>query len=264
MGCTAKLGSLCCDTLEKCPNCGRNHIAFSNRSEIKAEAARAAWQRTAWRMFPGRGDLQQKGGEAKQRWSMWRKRSQRGRKKKLQWPWLRTPPPQKLDLRPKQEPWPPMTAVIQHNCARLYEWTIAALEMGIDHKADVLCSKKPQIEWWGIRISNLAYEIRNKKECGRGYRRGVAWWMMSGWIYAGEQTTMVLSLTPGAEGWWEQELSMITVTETRSRERDRHKSWTSTETFGRAEQSLQETLMPNAVGGARGAARNGILPSAKR
>ena len=45
VGCKAKPGSLCGHTLEKCPNCKGNHIAFSNRSVKKAEAARAARRR---------------------------------------------------------------------------------------------------------------------------------------------------------------------------------------------------------------------------
>jgi len=44
VGCQVKQGSLCGHTLEKCPNCKRNHIAFSNRCTIKAEAARAVRQ----------------------------------------------------------------------------------------------------------------------------------------------------------------------------------------------------------------------------
>ena len=44
VGCTAKQGSLCGHTLEMCPNCKGNHIAFSNRCGTKTEAARAAWQ----------------------------------------------------------------------------------------------------------------------------------------------------------------------------------------------------------------------------
>jgi hypothetical protein len=44
VGCTAKQGSLCSHTLEKCPNCKGNHIAFSNRCAKKTEAARAARQ----------------------------------------------------------------------------------------------------------------------------------------------------------------------------------------------------------------------------
>jgi phage FluMu protein Com len=51
MGCTAKQGSLCGHTLEKCPNCKRKHIALSNRCTKKAEAtreerqSRMIWQR---------------------------------------------------------------------------------------------------------------------------------------------------------------------------------------------------------------------------
>jgi len=36
-----------------------------------------------------------------------------------------------------------MNRVIQHDCARLYEWTIAALEMGVEHRADIACSQEP-------------------------------------------------------------------------------------------------------------------------
>ena len=42
VGCTAKQGSLCVHTLEKCPNCRGNHIAFSTRCTEKSEAARVA------------------------------------------------------------------------------------------------------------------------------------------------------------------------------------------------------------------------------
>ena len=44
VGCTAKLGSLCGHTLEKCPNCNGNHIAFSSRCVKKPEATEAARQ----------------------------------------------------------------------------------------------------------------------------------------------------------------------------------------------------------------------------
>ena len=44
VGCTAKQGSLCGHTLEKCPNCKGNYIAFCNRCAKKTEAARAARQ----------------------------------------------------------------------------------------------------------------------------------------------------------------------------------------------------------------------------
>ena len=44
VGCTAKQGSLCGHTLEKCPNCKGNHIAFSSRCVKKTEATEAARQ----------------------------------------------------------------------------------------------------------------------------------------------------------------------------------------------------------------------------
>ena len=44
VGCTAKQGSLCGHTLEKCPNCRGNHIAFSSRCVKKREATDAARQ----------------------------------------------------------------------------------------------------------------------------------------------------------------------------------------------------------------------------
>ena len=44
VGCMATQGSLCGHTLEKCPNCKGNHIAFSSRCMKKSEAAKAARQ----------------------------------------------------------------------------------------------------------------------------------------------------------------------------------------------------------------------------
>ena len=44
VGCTVRQGSLCGHTLEKCPNCRGNHIAFSSRCAKKTEAAWAARQ----------------------------------------------------------------------------------------------------------------------------------------------------------------------------------------------------------------------------
>jgi len=44
VGCIAKQGSLCGHTLEKCPNCKGNHIAFSSRCVKKREATKAARQ----------------------------------------------------------------------------------------------------------------------------------------------------------------------------------------------------------------------------
>jgi len=44
VGCIAKQGSHCGHTLEKCPNCKGNHIAFSSRCVKKREATEAARQ----------------------------------------------------------------------------------------------------------------------------------------------------------------------------------------------------------------------------
>jgi len=41
VGCTAKQGSLCGHTLEKCPNWKRNHIAFRSRCVMKREDTKA-------------------------------------------------------------------------------------------------------------------------------------------------------------------------------------------------------------------------------
>ena len=102
VGCTAMQGSLCGHTLEKCPNCKGNHIAFSSRCAKKSEAARAARRsrktgsagrastseatHTATgtnRVVLGhrpRGGGQQMAEGQKGRWRMWRKRKQRGRR----------------------------------------------------------------------------------------------------------------------------------------------------------------------------------------
>jgi len=73
--------------------------------------------------------LQKKGegGEAKRNRWMWSKRRQRGRQKTLWWPTVRLRPWLELQLRPKQDLRLPMIRSSQHNCARSYEWTIAAL-----------------------------------------------------------------------------------------------------------------------------------------
>jgi hypothetical protein len=42
VGCTAKQGSICGHTLEMCPNCKGNHIAFSSRCAKTSEATRAS------------------------------------------------------------------------------------------------------------------------------------------------------------------------------------------------------------------------------
>jgi len=80
----------------------------------------------------------------KRRW-MWtkKKRRQRGMLETSRWPrpTLRLQPGPRLilTLRLEREPGLPMIRVIQHNCARSYEWTIAALETGVERRADVVC-----------------------------------------------------------------------------------------------------------------------------
>jgi len=65
-----------------------------------------------------------------------------------------------------------MIRVIQHNCARSYEWTIAALEMGVEHRADVVCLQEPQRERGVIGISHSAYEIRKRKRVWTAIQKG--------------------------------------------------------------------------------------------
>jgi len=56
-----------------------------------------------------------------------------------------------------------MIKVIQHNCPRSYEWTITALEMGVERKADVVCSQEPPGDRGGFGIRLRAKEIRKRK-----------------------------------------------------------------------------------------------------
>jgi len=56
-----------------------------------------------------------------------------------------------------------MSSLIEHNCARSYEWTIVALETGVERKADVVCVQKPPREEGGIGISHLAYRISKRR-----------------------------------------------------------------------------------------------------
>jgi len=65
-----------------------------------------------------------------------------------------------------------MNRVIEHNGARSYEWTIAAVEMGVGRRADVVCLQEPPREKGGIGISHSAYEIRIKKR---------VWTAIQGW-----------------------------------------------------------------------------------
>jgi endonuclease/exonuclease/phosphatase family metal-dependent hydrolase len=65
-----------------------------------------------------------------------------------------------------------MTNPIKHNCARSYEWTIAALEMGVKRKADVMCLQEPPRERGGCGISHSAYEIRKRRRVWTAIRKG--------------------------------------------------------------------------------------------
>jgi len=56
-----------------------------------------------------------------------------------------------------------MIRVIQHNCTRSYEWTIAVLETGVERRAEVISLQKPKRERGEIGISHAAYEIRKRK-----------------------------------------------------------------------------------------------------
>jgi hypothetical protein len=69
-----------------------------------------------------------------------------------------------LNLRLKWElQQPPIIRAIQHNCARLYVWTIAALETGVKWKADLVCLQEPPRAREGVGISHPAYDIRKRK-----------------------------------------------------------------------------------------------------
>jgi hypothetical protein len=65
-----------------------------------------------------------------------------------------------------------MIRVIQHNCARSYEWTTAALETGVERSADVVCLQQPLRERGEIGISHSAYDIRERKRVWTAIRKG--------------------------------------------------------------------------------------------
>jgi hypothetical protein len=66
----------------------------------------------------------------------------------------------KLKLELQQSP---MFRAIQHNCARSYVWTMAALATGVERKADMVCLQEPPREREGVGISHPAYDIRKRK-----------------------------------------------------------------------------------------------------
>jgi len=65
-----------------------------------------------------------------------------------------------------------MIRAIQHNCARSYAWTMAALETGVDRKADLVLLQEPPGEKGRIGISHPAYEIRKRKRVWTAVRKG--------------------------------------------------------------------------------------------
>jgi len=65
-----------------------------------------------------------------------------------------------------------MIKVIQLNCARSYEWTFAALETGVEPKADVVCLQEPPREIGGSVISHSQFEIRKTKRVWTAIQRG--------------------------------------------------------------------------------------------
>jgi len=65
-----------------------------------------------------------------------------------------------------------MIRVIQQNCARSYEWNIAALETGVERIADVVCLQEPPREEGGIGISHSTYEIKKRKRVWTAILKG--------------------------------------------------------------------------------------------
>jgi len=65
-----------------------------------------------------------------------------------------------------------MIRVIQHNCARSDEWTIAALETGVERSPEVVCLQEPQRDRGEIGISDSACKIRKRKRDCTAIRKG--------------------------------------------------------------------------------------------
>jgi len=65
-----------------------------------------------------------------------------------------------------------MIRAIQHNCARSYEWTIAALETGEEGRPDVVCLQEPPRERKGFEIRHTAYELRKRRRVCKAVRNG--------------------------------------------------------------------------------------------
>jgi len=65
-----------------------------------------------------------------------------------------------------------MIRAVQHNCARSYAWTMAALETGVEQKPDLVMLQAPPEERGGIGISHSTYEIRKQKRVWTAVRKG--------------------------------------------------------------------------------------------
>jgi len=65
-----------------------------------------------------------------------------------------------------------MIKAFQHNWARSYEWTIGALETGVERKADVVCLQEPPRARGGCGIGRSAYEIRKRKRLWTAIGKG--------------------------------------------------------------------------------------------
>jgi len=56
-----------------------------------------------------------------------------------------------------------MIRAIEQNCARLYEWSVAALHSGVEQTADVVCLQEPPIDRQRFNMRHTAYDRRTKK-----------------------------------------------------------------------------------------------------
>jgi len=65
-----------------------------------------------------------------------------------------------------------MFRVIQHNCARSYKWTVAALETGVKRRADIVCFHEPLRERGEIGISHSANDITKRQRVWMAIRKG--------------------------------------------------------------------------------------------
>ena len=57
---------------------------------------------------------------------------------------------------------------------------MAALETGVERKAGLVMLQEPSEVIEGIKISDLAYEIRKRKRVGQQCARGAAWQLTNG------------------------------------------------------------------------------------